>query len=88
MNNTPMHSEQDLDEYLYIMDSCRDRLNACDPPEGSTNRQYEHIILQVLPPEYMAIRQAHLRGRTSALPIFRRIMASIYADNLARSRSF
>ena len=41
MNNTRMRSEQDPDEYLYIMDSCRDRLNACDPPEGPTHRQYE-----------------------------------------------
>ena len=32
MNNTPMRSGHDPDEYLYIMDSCRDRLNVCDPP--------------------------------------------------------
>ena len=37
MNNTRMRSDQDPDEYRYIMDSCRDRLNACDPPEGPTD---------------------------------------------------
>ena len=56
MNNTPTPSRQDPDEYLYIMDSCRDRRNACDPPERPADRQYEEIILQALPPEYKAIR--------------------------------
>ena len=44
MNNTPMRSGQDPDEYLYIVDSFRDRLNACDPPEGPTDSQYEDIL--------------------------------------------
>ena len=69
------------------MDSCRDRLNACDPPEGPTDRQYEDIILQALPPEYKAIDQAHLERGDFRLGDIRRMMAAIYADNLARSRS-
>ena len=31
-------SGQDPDEYLYIIDSCRDRLNERDPLEGPTDR--------------------------------------------------
>ena len=87
MNNTRMRSDEDPDEYLYIMDSCRDRLNACDPPEGPTDRQHEDILLQALPPEYKAIRQAHLERGNFGLADIRRMMAAIYADNLARSRS-
>ena len=56
MNNTRMRSDQDPDEYLDIMDSCRDRLNACSPPEDPTDRQYEDSLLQAIPPEYNAIR--------------------------------
>ena len=69
------------------MDSCRDHRNACDPPEGPTDRQYEDIILQALPPENKAIRQAHLERGDFELADIRRMMAAIYADNLARSRS-
>ena len=42
------------------MDSCRGRLNARDPPAGPTDSQYEDVLLQTLPLEYTAIRQAHL----------------------------
>ena len=64
MNNTPMRSGQGPDEYLYMLDSCRDRLNACHPPEGPIDRQHDDIILQTLSPEYKAIRQPHLeRGK-------------------------
>ena len=50
MNNTLMRKGQDPDEYFYVMDSCRDRLNACDPPEGPTDPQYEDILVQARPP--------------------------------------
>ena len=46
LTNMPMRSGQDPDEYLYIMDSCLDRLNVYDPPEGPTDRRYENIRLQ------------------------------------------
>ena len=87
MNDTRMRSDQDPDEYLYIMDSCRDRLNACDPPEGPADRQFEDVSLQALPPEYKSIRQAHLERGDFGLADIRCMMAIIYADNLARSRS-
>lgn len=41
IDTTRMRLDQDADEYLYIMDSCRDRLHACDPREDLTDRQYE-----------------------------------------------
>ena len=77
MNNMSMRSGQDLDEYLYIMDSCRDCLNPCDPPEDPKDRQHEDIILQALPPEYKAIRQAHLERGDFGLANIRRMMAAI-----------
>ena len=86
INNTPMRLGQDLDEYFYTMDSCRDHLNACDPPEGPTDRQNKDIILQALPPEYTVIRQAHLERGDFELADIRRMMAAIYADIPARSR--
>ena len=82
-----MHSGQDPDEYLYVMDSYRDRLNACDPPEGPTYRHYETIMIQALPPEYKAVRQVPLERGNVCLTDIRRMMAAIYADILACSRS-
>ena len=87
MNNTRRGSDQDPDKTLYIMDSCRDRGNACDSPEGPTDRQYDDILLQALPSEYNAIRQAPLERGDFGLADIRRMMAVIYADNLARLRS-
>ena len=48
MNHTKMTPDQDSDEFLYIMGSCRDHLNTSIPPEGPADRQYEDILLQVL----------------------------------------
>ena len=87
MTSTRMRPGQDLDNYLYHMDSCRDRLNACDPPEGPTDRQYEDIILQALPLEYDRIRQTHLERREFGLVDIRRMMAAIYANNLSRTKA-
>ena len=85
--STRMHPGQDPDDNFYHTDSCRDRLNACEPPEGPTDRQYEAIILQALTPEYDRIRQTHLESRDFVLADIRRMMAAIYADNLFRSES-
>ena len=82
-----MRPGQDPEDYLYHMDSCRDCLNACDPPEGPMGRQYEDIVLQALPSEYDLIRQTHLERRDFGLADIRRMMAAIYVDNLSRSQS-
>ena len=85
LTSTRMHPDQDPDDYLYHMDSCRDRLNACDPPEDPTDRHYEDIILQAPPSEYDCIRQTYLERRDLGLARIHRMMAAIYADNLFRS---
>ena len=87
MTSTRMRPDQDVDEYLSNMDSCRVRLNACDPLQGPTDRQYEDIILQALPSEYDRIRQTHLERRDVGLADTRRMMAATYADNLSCSES-
>ena len=50
---------QNPDEFIYIMDSCRDRLNTSKPPESPTNRQYEDIVLQALLLDYESNLRAH-----------------------------
>ena len=87
MTNTRMHPGQDPNDYLYHMDSCRECLNACDPPEGLTDRQYEDIILQALSLEHDRIRQTHLERRDIGLADIHRMRAATYADNLSRSES-
>ena len=87
MTSTRMHPDQDPDDQLNHMVSCRDRLIACDPPEGPTDRQYEGIVLQALPSEYDHIRQVHLERRYFGFADIRRMMAAIYADNLSGSES-
>lgn len=69
------------------MDRCRDRLSACDPTEDPKDRQYEDSIPQALRPEFKAIRPAHLERGDFSLADVRRVMAAVYADKLARSRS-
>ena len=49
-----MRSEQDPDKYLYIMDSCCDCLNACDPH----NRVQQTVNLRVL---YCKLYQPNIR---------------------------
>ena len=58
MNCARMSPGQDPDEFLCELDTCRERLNACDPPKGPTGRQFEDIVLQALPLEYARIRDA------------------------------
>ena len=87
MNSARMSPGQDPDEFLYELDTRRERLNACDPPEGPADRQFEDIILQALPPEYERIRISHLEKPDFGIADIRRMMSAIYAANLARSSS-
>ena len=84
MTSTRTRPGQDPDDYLYHTDSCRDRLNACNPPEDPMDRQYEDIILQALLSEYDRIHQTHLERRYFGLADIRRMRAAIDADNLSR----
>ena len=80
-------SDEDPDDFLYKKDRCRDRLNYVTPKEGSSDRRYEDIILQCLPPEYDRIHQTHFEREYCNLEDIRRMMSKIYADNLACSHS-
>ena len=82
-----MRSDEDPDDFLYKKDLCRGRLNSVTPKEGPSDRRYEDIILQCLPPEYDRIHQTHFKRENCNLEDIRRMMSKIYADNLARSHS-
>ena len=79
-----MRPSKDLDDFLLKKDRCRYRLYSVTPKEGASDRQYEDIILQCLPPEYDKIRQTHFEREDCTLADIRRMMAKIYADNLVR----
>ena len=80
-------SDKDPDDFRNKKDRWRDRLNSVTPKEGPSDRQYEGIILQRLPPEYDRIRQTPFQREDCNLADIRRMMSKIYTDNLARSIS-
>ena len=84
MNSARMSPGQEPDEFVYELNSRRERLNACHLPEGPTDRQFENIILQALPPEYERILTSHLDKTDFGVADIRRMMSAIYAVNLAR----
>ena len=59
LETVKMRSDEDPDDFLYKKDQCCDRLNSVIHKEGPSDRRYEDIILQCLPPEYDRIRQTH-----------------------------
>ena len=85
LETAKMRSDEDPDDFLYKKDRCRDRLNFVTLKEGPSDRRYEDITLQCLPPEYDRIRQTHFEREDCSLADIRRMMSKIYADNLARS---
>ena len=87
MNSARISPGQEPDEVLYELNTRRERLNACNPPEGPTDRQFENIILQALPPEYERIRTSYLEKTDFGVADIRRMMSAIYAVNLARLSS-
>ena len=82
-----MRSDEDPDTFLYKKNRCRDCLISVTPKESPSDRRYEDIILQRLPPEYGRIHQTHFERENCSLADIRRIISKIYADNLARSHS-
>ena len=83
METVKVRPDEDPDDFL-----CKkDRLNSVTPKEGPSDRQYEDIILQCLPPEYDRIRQTRFEREDFNLADIRQNMLEIYADNLARSNS-
>ena len=77
MNSARMSPGQDPDEFLYELDTRHERLNACDPSEGLTDRQFEDILLQALPPENGRIRTSHLEKPEFGIDDIRRMMSAI-----------
>ena len=67
MNNAPMSFEQDPD--LYIMDSGRDRLDACDPPEVQHIANTRIIFFESFHQRLTPYVNHTWREGTSALPI-------------------
>ena len=82
-----MRSDEDPDDFLYKKGRCRDRVNSVTPKEGPSDRQYEDITLQCLPPEYDRIRQTHFKREDCNLADIRRMMLNIFAGNFVRSNS-
>ena len=56
LHNTKMKSGDDPDDFLYIMDDHRERLEGMGQPVP--DERYEGIILQALPAEYERVRTA------------------------------
>ena len=82
-----MRTDENSDDFLCKKDRWRDRLNSVTFKEGPSDRRYEDIILQCLPPKYDRIRQTHFEREDCNLEDIRRMMSKINADNLARSHS-
>ena len=87
MNSARMSPGQDPDEFLHKLDTRRELLNVCDPPERPKDRQFEDIILQALPPEYERIRTSYLEKPDFGIVGIRRRTSAVYAANLARLSS-
>ena len=79
-----MLSNEDPDDFLYKKDRCRDRLNYVTPKEGPSDRRYEDITLQCLPPEYDRIRQTHFEREDYNLEDIRRMMSKTYTGRQPR----
>ena len=87
LETVKIRSDEDRDDFLYKKNRCRDRLNFVTPKEGPSDRRYEDIILQCLPPKYDRIRYTHFEREDCNLADIRWMMSKIYADNLACSHS-
>ena len=87
MQTVKMRSDAGPDDFLYKTDQCRDHLDFVTPKEGPSDRQYEDIILQCLPPEYHIIGQGRYEREDCNLADIRRMVSKIYPDSLASSHS-
>lgn len=70
MDQTKMNPGQNFDEFLFMMDSYRDRINASCPRGALIKRQFEYVLLQALSSEYdyIYLGESVSKGKTSALP--------------------
>lgn len=82
INHAKINPGQDHDEFLYVMDNCRDRLNKRRPPERPADQQYEDILVKALSPKYEGIWRAHFKRQDFGIADIRRMMVVIYDDNV------
>lgn len=69
-------------------DRCHYRLDSVLTREGPSDRQYEDIILQCLPPEYDVIHETHSQTEDCNLVDIRRMMSKFYANNLTHTNAY
>ena len=82
LHNIKMKSGDDPDDFLYTMDSYRERLK--DMGQPVPDERYEDIILQALPGEYERVRTASYERRDFHLADIRGTMSALYIDCLSR----
>ena len=82
LHNSKKRSGDDPDNFLYIMDSFRERLE--DMGQPVPDERYEDIILQALPAEYERVRTAIYKRRDFHLSDIRRMMSALCIDCLSR----
>ena len=83
--NTKMEPGQDPDDFVFVLDECRDLLEEM----GHTvhDERYEGIILQALPPKYERVRTARYERREVGLDDIRHMVHTMYVDNRSCSVS-
>ena len=82
LDSTKIKSGNDPDDFLYIMDGFRERLE--DMGQPVPDERYEEIIFQVLPAEYEGVHTASYERRDFHLADIRRMMSAMYIDYLSR----
>ena len=78
-----MEPGQDLDNFLFVLDECRDLLEGMG--ETVHDERYEGIVLQTLQPEHERVRTARYERREFGLDDIQHIVHTMYVDNLSRS---
>ena len=81
LHNAKIKSGDDPDDFLYTMDSYRERLKDMDQPVP--DELYEDIILQAFPAVYERVRTASYKRRDFHLADIRRMMSALYIDCLS-----
>ena len=82
LHSTKVESGDNPDNFLYIMDGFRERLD--DMGQPVPEERHEDIILQARPAEYERVRTASYERRDFHLADVRRMMSALYIDCLSR----
>ncbi|CAN0290502.1 unnamed protein product, partial [Scytosiphon promiscuus] len=85
LNSTKLQMGQDPDEFLYRMETARNRLY--EMGEQITDGYFSDMILTALPPEYEFVRNTSFRDREFTLEDIMSTMRNMYADLLSRPSS-